>query len=157
QLAAAFPSRRPRAPARRRRIVMNWWQRLGRKKQLEEQLDSELSFHFETQVANNIRAGMSEEEARRRARLEFGSLDAVKEECRSARGTGWVESTLQALRFALRSMRKSSAFTLAAVCTLALGIGANTAIFSVINTVLLQPLPFPEPDRIVILRFGGPQ
>jgi len=65
---------------------MNWWQRLWKKKQLEERLDAELRFHFDHQVADNIRAGMSEEEARRKARLEFGSMNAVKEECRSARG-----------------------------------------------------------------------
>jgi hypothetical protein len=66
---------------------MNWWQRLWKKKQLEERLDAELRFHFDHQVADNIRAGMNEEEARRKARLAFGSMDAVKEECRSARGT----------------------------------------------------------------------
>ncbi len=120
---------------------MNWWQRLWKKKQLEGRLDTELRFHFDHQVADNIRAGMSEEEARRKARLEFGSMDAVKEECRSAWGTIWLESTLQDIRLALRTLRKSSAFTFAAICTLALGIGANTAIFQLLDAVRLRSLP----------------
>ena len=120
---------------------MNWWQRLWKKKQLEERLDAELRFHFDHQVADNIRAGMSEEEARRKARLEFGSMNAVKEECRSARGTIWLESTLQDIRFARRTLRKSSAFAFAAICTLALGIGANTAIFQLLDAVRLRSLP----------------
>src|SRR5216683_2122351 len=127
---------------------MNWWQRLWKKKQFEERLDAELRFHFDQQVADNIRAGMSEEEARRKARLEFGSMDAVKEECRSARGTVWLESTLQDIRFALRTLRKSSAFTFAAICTLALGIGANTAIFQLLDAVLLRSLPVPNPQEL---------
>ena len=128
---------------------MNWWQRLWKKKHLEERLDAELRFHFDHQVADNIRAGMSEEEARRKARLEFGSMDAVKEECRSARGTIWLESTLQDIRFALRTLRKSSAFTFAAICTLALGIGANTAIFQLLDAVRLRSLPVPNPQELV--------
>ena len=127
---------------------MNWWQRLWKKKQLEERLDAELRFHFDHQVADNIRAGMSEEEARRKARLEFGSMNAVKEECRSARGTIWLESTLQDIRFARRTLRKSSVFTFAAICTLALGIGANTAIFQLLDAVRLRSLPVPNPQEL---------
>src|SRR5258708_2269713 len=127
---------------------MNWWQRLRKKKQLEERLDAELRFHFDRQVADKIRAGMSEEEARRKARLELGSMDAVKEKCRSARGAIWLESTLQDMRFALRTLRKSSAFTFAAISTLALGIGANTAIFQLLDAVRLRSLPVPNPQDL---------
>ncbi|HXA07124.1 MAG TPA: ABC transporter permease [Bryobacteraceae bacterium] len=127
---------------------MNWWRRLWTKNQLEQRLAAELRFHFDHQVADNIRAGMSEEEAHRKARLEFGSMDAVKEECRSARGTIWLESTLQDIRFALRTLRKSSAFTFAAICTLALGIGANTAIFELLDAVRLRSLPVPNPQEL---------
>jgi hypothetical protein len=131
---------------------MNWWQRLWRKREQEKRLEQELRFHFESQMADNIRAGMSEEEARRRAHLEFGACESVKEECREARGTALVDSTWQDLRFSFRTLRKTPAFTLAAVATLALGIGANTAIFSVTNAALLRTLPVREPHRLVSLR-----
>jgi len=131
---------------------MNWWQRLWRKREQERRLEQELCFHFESQIADNIRAGMSEDEARRRARLEFGALESVKEDCREARGTVWLDSTWQDLRFSLRTLRKTPAFTLAAVFTLALGIGANTAIFNVTNAILLRSLPVPDPQQIVSLK-----
>ena len=115
---------------------------------MEERLDRELRFHFDCQMADNIRAGMSEDDARRHARLEFGGLQGVKEECRAARGTVWVDSTLQDVRFALRAFRMSPAFTVAAIGTLALGIGANTAIFQLLDAVRLRSLPVPDPQQL---------
>jgi predicted permease len=131
---------------------MNWLHRLWRKPEQEKRLEQELRFHFDSQVAANIRAGMSEEEARRRAHLEFGSLESVKEECREARGTVWLDSTWQDIRFSLRTLRKTPAFTVAAIATLALGIGANTAIFSVTNAALLRTLPVHDPQQLVSLK-----
>lgn len=128
---------------------MIWWQRIFRKKQLEKQLDAEVEFHFERQVADNIRAGMSQDEAGRDARLKFGGLEQVRESCRDARGTLWLESTLQDLRFALRTLRKSPGFALAAIATLALGIGANTAIFQLFDAVRLRSLPVASPQTLI--------
>jgi predicted permease len=133
---------------------MSWLQRLFARKQLERDLDKELRFHFETQVAEKVQAGIPATEARRLTRLEFGGIDQVKEDCRESRGTLGVESILQDLRYALRQLRKSPAFALIAIVSLALGIGANTAIFTLLNAIMLRPLPVQNPGELVLFGDG---
>jgi predicted permease len=124
-------------------------QALWRRNQEEADLNDELRFHFEKQVEKLRLAGMSGEEARRRARLGFGSHEQVKEDCREARGTSFVENARQDLRYALRQLRSNPTFAVVIILTLALSIGANSAIFSVIDGVLIQSLPYRQPGRLV--------
>lgn len=127
---------------------MSWLLRLFTRKQMEADLDKELRFHFESQVTDKIRSGIAESEARRLTRLEFGGIEQIKEDCRERRGTLWLESTLQDLRFGLRQLRNAPGFTLAAVLTLALGIGANTAVFTLVHALLQRSLPVTNPARL---------
>src|SRR5262245_25601854 len=115
---------------------MTWWHLLWRRRQVEEQLDKELRFHLDEHVADLIARGHDPEEARRLARLTLGGPEQVKEGCRDARGTRWLEDFAQDLRYGARTLLKSPVLAFAAIITLAIGIGANTAIFSIVNAVL---------------------
>ena len=130
---------------------MAWWKFLFRGKKVDQQLDSEVQFHIEELAAENRKAGMAPEEARRKAILEFGGPLQVKEELRDVYGVRILETTLANLKSAFRFIRKSPSFSAAIVFTLALGIGANSAVFSAINAVLLKPLPFPDGDQLMSL------
>ena len=123
----------------------------------DRDLDDEIRLHLELETEKNIRAGMSAEEAWRQARIAFGGVDTTREAHRDGRGTRWLEDLASDVRFALRVLRRSPALTLAAVITLALGVGANTAIFSAVNAVILRPLPFSQPDRLVMLWESNPE
>jgi predicted permease len=112
------------------------------------ELDEEIRFHIELDIKKNVDAGMTEIAARRQAMLRFGSVENAKEEVRDESGVRWVEDLTSDVRFALRGLRKTPVFTAAALISLGVGIGANTAIFSVVNGVLLQPLPYPNADRL---------
>lgn len=134
---------------------MRWLCRLIRKGKLETQLDSELRFHVEQQIADNIAAGMKPAEARRRALAQFGGTECIKEECRDARGTHFFEALFQDVRFTLRILRKTPLITTVALLSLALGIGANTAIFSLIDKVMLSLLPVQKPAELVeVMRYA---
>ncbi len=124
---------------------------LFRRRAVEAELDEELRFHFENEVEKHKSRGMTPEEARRRARLSFGGHDQIKEDCREARGTSLLESCLHDLRYGLRFLGKNPGFSIIAALTLSLGVGASAIIYSLVDTILLRPLPYPNAGRVAML------
>ena len=130
---------------------------LSRRNSVESETDAELRFHFERQVEKHMKSGLTREEAARRARLDFGGDEQLKEECRDARGTNLIESFFQDIRYALRILGRTPVISAVAILSLALGIGANTAIFSLIDSVMLRMLPVEKPEQLVQLRIRNPR
>lgn len=128
---------------------MSWWRRLRRRDRPEDELDRELRDHVERQVADHLRAGLSEREARRRARVDFGGLDQIKELCRDARRTRWIEDVSRDLRYAFRRLGRDRPLVALAVSTLGLGIGLNVTVFTMVHAIFVRGLPYDNPGRIV--------
>jgi hypothetical protein len=142
--------------------VERWWNLFRMRfrsfflrRRLEDELDKELRFHLEQQIQGNLEAGMTGSEARYAARRRLGGLAQIKEECRDLRRTNYLDNIAQDLRYAARTLLRAPGFAAVVILTLGLGIGANNAIFSVIDGVLLKTLPYPQPDRVVRVFFSS--
>src|SRR5687768_8443453 len=130
------------------------WSRLRaviRRNQLEDGLDEEIRFHVEQQTGKNVAAGMTPGEARRQALIRFGGVERIRESTRDVIRPALLQDCVRDLRHSARMLRRAPGFAAAALVTLAVGIGATSAIFSVVRTVMLEPLPYAEPERIVTI------
>ena len=130
---------------------MRWWGRLLKRDRVERELDAELRYDFDRRVDDFVAAGMSAEDARRAATLEFGGLEQIKERCRDARGTRWLEELAADARYALRILRKDRAFAAVAILSLGLGIAVNTTQFTIVEAYCLRGLPIERPDRVAFI------
>ncbi len=134
-------------------LVAAFW----RRDRLERELDDELRFHYEELVAEKMRAGLSPDESRRQARLEFGGLEQVKEQCRDARGTRLAHEIAQDCRYALRLLRKERALSISAVVVLSLGIGVNNMLFTIVNAHCIRGLPVEHAARLLYVASTNPK
>jgi hypothetical protein len=134
-----------------------WWDAWWHKRRWERRMDVEFQFHLENLIGEFMRAGLSRQEAELRARRQFGSFDLAKDECRDQRRSEWLNYFFRDVGYAWRTLRKNLGFAAAAVLTLALGIGANTAIFSAAYAVLLKPLPYSRPNQIYSVEVVVPE
>ena len=130
---------------------MRWLRRIGHKPLAEKRLDSELHFHLEQQISDYLASGMSPAEARRRANLEFGSVEGFKEECRETRWENQLDIFIRDFRFALRGLLKDRRFAFVSIFALALAIGASTAMFSVVDNALFEPFPYKDQRRLAVV------
>jgi predicted permease len=135
--------------------MMTWLGRLFSRHKLESELDREMQFHLDAAVADHMRAGLTRDQAMRRARIDFGGPEQMKEAVRDARGTRWVEDLVHDVRFALRGMRRSPAFATAAVLTIAIGVGANTAVWSIMEALMRRALPVANPETLAAVKRVG--
>jgi len=135
--------------------VRSWTSAMLGRTRMEREMEEEMRFHVEARARDLARGGLSAQEAHRQARLEFGGIETAKHECREAVGVSLVETVMQDLRHGVRTMLRAPVFTVVTITVLALGIGANTAIFSVVDAVLLRPLPYRDSAQLVTMLMNG--
>src|ERR1043165_2025048 len=141
--------------SRARNRHMTWIGRLFGRNALERDLDKEVRCHIEAATEALMRGGVARSEARRRALIQFGGVERTKEDTRDSRGTRWVEDFVTDVRHALRAMRRAPGLSLAAVLTLAIGIGANTSVWSIVDALMRRSLPVERPDELYALKRVG--